>query len=312
MIIQTGMRTDIPAFYAEWFRNRLAAGFVCVRNPFNPRSVARYDLSPNAVDLIGFCTKNPAPMLPHLPLLKPYGQHWFVTITGYGKEIEPNVPAKTIVLRDFQRLSEAVGPNAVAWRYDPIFLSPRYTTEFHFETFEKFAAALAGYTRDVVISFIDLYQKVKRNFPEAREVDPLQRLAIGKELIRIAAVYGMTVRPCGEGDELAAFGADCGGCMTAATYECVLGKRLNIPKSDRKRIRAECACLLGNDIGAYDSCAHFCRYCYANARIEAVKANRKLHDPNSPLLIGHIQPDDRVYQAKQTKWAGAQLDFGLF
>lgn len=312
MIIQTGMRTDIPAFYSDWFRNRLTAGFVCVRNPFNPQSVARYDLSPDVVDLIGFCTKNPGPMLAHMNLLKPYGQHWFVTITGYGKEVEPHVPEKALVLRDFRRLSEIVGSNSIAWRYDPIFLSPRYPLEFHLETFAKFASELAGYTRDVVISFIDLYQKVKRNFPEVREVGPVERLTLGKELIRIAKAHEMTVRPCGEGDELAAFGADCGGCMTVATYERALGKKLTVPKSAQKSVRAECACQLSNDIGAYDSCAHFCRYCYANANIESVRANRANHDPESPLLIGHIQPDDRVYQAKQTKWTEVQLDFGLF
>ena len=81
MIINTGMRTDIPAFYSDWFVNRLKAGFVLVRNPYNPRSVTRYRLSPDVVDLIGFCTKNPAPMLSHMDLLRPYGQYWFVTIT---------------------------------------------------------------------------------------------------------------------------------------------------------------------------------------------------------------------------------------
>ena len=81
MIINTGQRTDIPAFYAEWFANRLKAGFVCVRNPFNPNQVSRYRLDPSIVDVIGFCTKNPAPMFPHMDLLRDYGQYWFVSIT---------------------------------------------------------------------------------------------------------------------------------------------------------------------------------------------------------------------------------------
>ena len=96
MIINTGMRTDIPAFYTDWFVNRLKAGFVLVRSPYNPRSVTRYRLSPDVVDLIGFCTKNPAPMLPYMDMLHPYGQYWFVTITPYGREIEPCVPQKII------------------------------------------------------------------------------------------------------------------------------------------------------------------------------------------------------------------------
>ena len=100
MIIQTGMRTDIPAFYAEWFCNRLRAGSVCVRNPYHFQQVSRYRLSPEVVDLIGFCTKNPAPMLSHMDLLKPYGMYWFVTIPHYGKEIETGVPPKEQVLAE--------------------------------------------------------------------------------------------------------------------------------------------------------------------------------------------------------------------
>ena len=117
MIINTGMRTDIPAFYSDWFVNRLKAGFVLVRNPYNPRSVTRYRLAPDVVDLIGFCTKNPAPMLPYMDLLKPYGQYWFVTITPYGKEIEPRVPDKRNVLESFRRLSDIVGVDSIGWRY---------------------------------------------------------------------------------------------------------------------------------------------------------------------------------------------------
>ena len=98
MIIQTEMRTDIPAFYSEWLINRMKEGYVLVRNPYNQSQVTKYRLSPDFVDLIAFCTKNPAPMLEYMDELKPYGQYWFVTITPYGKEIEPNVPDKEKVL----------------------------------------------------------------------------------------------------------------------------------------------------------------------------------------------------------------------
>lgn len=113
MIINTGMRTDIPAFYADWFAGRLKAGFVLVRNPYNPHSITRYRLTPDVVDLIGFCTKNPTPMLPHMDLLRPFGQYWFVTITPYGKEIEPHVPGKLQVLDSFKRLSDIVSVDSV-------------------------------------------------------------------------------------------------------------------------------------------------------------------------------------------------------
>lgn len=309
MIINTGQRTDIPAFYADWFVNRLKAGFVLVRNPYNPRSVTRYRLSPEVVDLIGFCTKNPAPMLPHLDLLRPYGQYWYVTITPYGKEIEPGVPDKREVLDSFRRLSDAVGADRVGWRYDPVFISGEYPAERHIRAFEYMARTLSGYTRTAVISFVDLYEKTKRNFPEVRTVTAEQRLLLGKAFAEIAGQYGMTVRPCGEGDELARFGADCSGCMTVAMYEQALGRRLKVPKT--APARKECACYLGGDIGAYNTCGHLCRYCYANYDTATVRKNLAAHDPESPLLIGHLEPGDQVHEAKQESWIDPQITMEL-
>ncbi|MGX8687309.1 MAG: DUF1848 domain-containing protein, partial [bacterium] len=214
MIINTGQRTDIPAFYADWLARRLKEGFVCVRNPFDPRQVSRYRLDPSVVDVIGFCTKNPAPMFSHMDLLVPYGQYWYVTITPYGRDIEPNVPDKHRVLEDFRKLSGTLGIHSVGWRYDPILLNERYTKEYHLKAFRRMAETLEGYTETVVISFIDLYGKVLRNFPEAREVKKEDRLELGRKMIEIASAHGMTLKPCAEGDELAPWGADCGGCMT--------------------------------------------------------------------------------------------------
>lgn len=305
MIINTGMRTDIPAFYSDWFVNRLKAGFVLVRNPYNPRSVTRYRLSPDVVDLIGFCTKNPAPMLRHMDLLRPYGQYWFVTITPYGKDIELCVPDKRGVLESFRRLSDTVGVDSVGWRYDPIFISEEYPVERHIKAFEYMAKELSGYTCTAVISFIDLYEKTKRNFPEAKQVTLEQRLLLGKTFTEIGKQYGMTIRPCGEGNELVPFGADCSGCMTIATYEQALHQRLKVPKN--APARKECACYLGGDIGTYNTCGHMCRYCYANYDAETVRKNMAKHDPESPLLIGHLQPEDQVHEARQESWIDPQI-----
>ena len=305
MILNTGQRTDIPAFYAEWFANRLREGFVCVRNPYNPNQVSRYRLDPSVVDVIGFCTKNPAPMFPYMDLLKPYGQYWFVTITPYGRKIEPNVPDKHRLLEDFRKLSELVGVNAVGWRYDPIFLTERYSEAYHLRAFSQIAAALEGATKTVVISFIDLYPKVRRNFPQVRPVSQEERLRLGRALIEIAARHGMTVKPCAEGDELAPYGADCSGCMQIRDYEAAIGKRLNAPK--QKGARAACACYLSCDIGAYNTCRHLCRYCYANAEPEKVLAACRLHDPASPFLIGGFQPNDRIHDVPQRSWIDQQL-----
>lgn len=304
MIINTGQRTDIPAFYAEWFANRIKEGFVCVRNPYNPRQVSKYRLNPSVVDVIGFCTKNPGPMFPYMELLKDYGQYWFVTLTPYGRDIEPAVPDKHRLIEDFKTLSRIVGTDSIGWRYDPIFLSEKYTTEYHLHAFRQIAEALSGFTKTVVISFIDLYPKVKKNFPEAREVDKADRLFIGKEIIKTASEYGMIVKPCAEGDELAAYGADCSGCMMISDYEKAIGKKLLAPK--KKGARAECACYLSCDIGAYNTCMHLCRYCYANAEPAKVMAQNSMHDPASPFLIGNYMDGDVIHEVPQKSWVDPQ------
>ena len=311
MIIHTGMRTDIPAFYSEWFLNRLKAGYVLVRNPYNPNQVTRYRLSPDVVDLIAFCTKNPAPMLPHMDALKPYGQYWFVTITPYGTDIEPHVPCKENMMEDFQKLSELVGVDSIGWRYDPIFLDEKHSVAWHISEFETMARTRAGYTKTCVISFIDLYKKVERNFPEARTVSQKDRLAIGKELIQIAGQYGMTVKPCAEGSELAAYGADCSGCMTVETFETALHASLDVPKKNQNVKNRQCGCMLTADIGAYDTCGHLCRYCYANSNAALVRENRRKHDPNSPFLIGNAMPGDVIHEAEQRSWIDRQMKLDL-
>ena len=193
MIISTGMRTDIPAFYSEWFVNRIKEGYVLVRNPYRREWVTRYELTPEVVDAIAFCTKNPAPMMKYMDILKPFGQYWFVTITPYGREIEPNVPDKKKVMEDFITLSKTLGINCVGWRYDPIFITDKYSIDKHISEFESMAKTLSGYTKVCVISFIDLYEKVKRNFPEARTVKPNERIEIGKAFAEIGKKYGITI-----------------------------------------------------------------------------------------------------------------------
>ena len=300
MIIQTGQRTDIPAFYSQWLLNRLKEGFVMVRNPFYPSSVSRYELTPKTVDLITFCTKNPIPVLKNAELVKElsaYNQWWYVTLTPYGKEIEPNVPEKAAVADAIIELAFRLGAEKVGWRYDPIFISEKYSVPYHLKAFENIARRISGATKTAVISFIDLYPKVRRNFPEAREVTQLERLTLGKAFTEIASKYGMTLRPCAEGTELAQFGADCSGCQTVSVLENAIGKKLKIPK--KNLARKDCACFLNGDIGAYNSCAHLCRYCYANADPNLVLENMKAHNPASPLLIGELNSEDKIFNTPQ-------------
>jgi len=309
MILHTGLRTDIPAFYSEWFVNRLKEGFVMVRNPYNPAQITKYRISPDVVDVISFCTKNPAPFLPHMDLLKEYGQYWYVTMTPYGREIEPKVPDKEAVMDSFKKLSEKVGVNAIGWRYDPIFISEKYTVQRHIEDFERMACNLSGYTNTCVISFIDLYQKVLRNFPEVREVKREERFALAKEFVRIGKKYDIHIKSCAEGNELADLGVDCGGCMTVDVYEKAIDCSLKVPK--QKGARSECGCLLGCDIGAYNTCGHLCRYCYANYDAKTVLENMQKHNPKSPLLLGDLTKEDEVHEAKQESWKDMQMRLWL-
>lgn len=305
MIISTGMRTDIPAFYAQWLLNRVLEGYVYVRNPYSEHQVTRYSLDPKVVDCICFCTKNPAPLLPNLVELDKFRQFWFVTITPYDKTIEPNVPDKGKVIEAFRELSRKIGVNAVNWRYDPVFFGAGYDLDRHIAEFEKIARALKGYTTSCVLSFLDMYDKVLRNAPGIRPPTIGEQKELAKRLSAIAQENGITIRACCEGTHLGEFGIDTSGCQTREIIERAIGQKLNVPKE--KNARPKCDCLLGHDIGAYNTCGHLCKYCYANADKQAVLDNIKKHDPTSPFLIGNIEEGDRITDAKQQSYIDRQL-----
>lgn len=134
-----------------------------VRNPYYPEQVTRYVLDPSVVDALVFCTKNPQPMLGRLEHLSAYDMFWFVTITPYDREIEPFVPPKEDVIRSFIELSDMVGKERMSWRYDPVFITEKYSVEYHIACFAEMAEKLRGYTGQCVVSFLDLYEKTKRN-----------------------------------------------------------------------------------------------------------------------------------------------------
>ena len=297
MILNTGLRTDIPGFFSEWFYNRIEDGFVYVRNPYAKNQIYSYRLDPELIDCIIFCTKNPKPMFENLEKIDKFNQYWHITITPYEKEIEPNVPPINDVLESFKYLSKKLGKENVTLRYDPIFINEKYTLEKHIESFEYIINSLSGYTTEAIISFIDLYEKTKRNFPKAREVTKDERLKLGKEFAQIGKKNNITIKTCVEGSELDKFGIDSSGCMTKEVIERAINKNLNIPK--QKARNGECYCLLNNDIGEYNTCDHGCLYCYANSNKRLVKRNLKLHDPKSPILIGEIKEDDIIKEMNQ-------------
>ena len=297
MILNTGLRTDIPGFFSEWFYNRIDDGFIYVRNPYAKNQIYSYRLDPELIDCIIFCTKNPKPMLENLEKIDKFNQYWHITITPYEKEIEPNVPSVDDVLESFKYLSKKLGKENVTLRYDPIFINEKYTLKKHIESFEYIINSLSGYTTEAIISFIDLYEKTKRNFPKAKEVTKDERLKIGKEFAQIGKKNNINIKTCVEGTELNKFGIDSSGCMTKEVIERAINKNLNIPK--QKTRNGECYCLLNNDIGEYNTCPHGCLYCYANSNKKLVNRNLKLHNPKSPILIGGINEEDIIIERKQ-------------
>ncbi len=301
MIINTGQRTDIPAFFSKWFINRLKDGYVMVRNPYYPKLVTKFNLNPQVVDVIGFCTKNPRPMFQYLDELKDYGQFWYITITGFGKDLEPNVPPIEEVVKDFQYLSQRIGANAINLRYTPIIVNEKYTVDYHIKTFKWLLENLDGYTNLVTFGFIDLYDKIKKNHPELKDCSDNDKILIAKEFQKIALDHHMSLRLCSKEKWLKDYGIDVEGCMRIEDYEKAIGKKLDIKQKMQAR-KGYCACYLSNDIGSYNSCLHLCRYCYANSNKNMVMQNVKRHNDNSPFLIGGNQQGDIVKEAKQESY----------
>ncbi len=299
MFINVGGRTDITHYYSEWLLNRLRAGYVLTRNPLFPRNISRYRLDPALVDCILFCTKNPAPIMDKLEEIRARGFNMFfyVTITGYGKDIEPRAPGFREAIRAFQELSTAVGKNSVCWRYDPVFVTPRYTVAHHLRCFEEMAGALAPFTGFCVFSFVEIYKKLRTTFPELRAVTPEEKHLLLQGLGGIAARHGLRLQTCGDGRDYTAFGIRASGCMTVPIMEKALGRPLKALKP--KPTREGCGCIPSNDIGAYDACPTGCRYCYATKHPRLALANCKNHDPGSPLLIGGLREGDIITEARQ-------------
>lgn len=307
MILNTGSRTDIPAFYSDWFYNRIREGYVLSRNPFYPRQITKYLLNPDVIDVMVFCTKNPSPMLDRLSLLSAFHMFWFVTITPYGREIEPSVPEKELVIRCFQTLSDRVGKGNISWRYDPVFITDQYSADYHIDRFGRMAKALSGYTGQCVVSFIDLYEKTRRNFPGIRSVTGKEQQLLTEAFSETAKENGLQIHLCCENASLVRENVDADGCLSKAVLEKSLGCKLNVPK--KKAAREECSCLLGADIGAYNTCGHGCLYCYANYDRETVIKNMKSHHASSPLLVGEVTENDVIRLAEQKSWKDGQLDF---
>ena len=290
MILNVSGRTDIVAFYTPWFMNRYKEGYLDVRNPFNSKLVSRINFS--NVDLILFCTKNPLSIIDRIKEIdKPIIFH--VTLTPYKKDIEPYVIDKRLVIEGIKRLSGILGSDNVVVRYDPIFLSDSYTLMYHIRAFDKMCKLLKGYVKKVVVSFLDDYKNVRYNMRYLRlraftEEDYKQ---IGLNFSRSALENGMSVQTCFEERNLVNYGFTRGECLSLSLAEKITGKK---PKKWKARGKKGCNCAEMVDVGVYNTCKHFCKYCYANYDEKMVNDNTLRHDVNSSLLIGRIDIDDVI------------------
>ena len=289
MILSVSRRTDIPNYYSDWFINRIREGFLYVRNPMNAHQISRIDLSPELIDCIVFWTKNPVNMMDKLGELKDYQYYFQVTLSGYGKDVEPGLPDKNeVLIPAFKELSKKIGKNKVIWRYDPILINSKYTKEYHYRAFRKIADELQNYTERVVISFVDLYVKTQRNTETLgiKNISEDEMREIAAELAIIAKDHGLKIESCAEAIDLEGVGITHGHCIDKELIENVIGCKLKGGKD--KNQRPECGCFESIEVGTYNTCRNGCRYCYANYNNTMVKAQSDQYDPDSPILCGRV------------------------
>lgn len=295
MILSVSRRTDIPSYYSEWFFNRLKEGDVCVRNPMNIHRVNRIELNKDVIDGIVFWTKNPKPMMKHLDKLNGIPFYFQFSLNPYSTDIETNIPSKNdSIIPTFIELSNSIGKEKVVWRYDPILINQKYSLEYHTKYFTLLCEKLSPYTEKCTISFIDLYRNIAKNLMQSgiTSIPNEVQEEIALTFSKIAKDYGLIIDTCCEGIDLSKYGIGHAACIDVKRLEKIGGYKLNLSKD--KNQREECGCFESIDIGAYNTCKNGCKYCYANFSNKLVERNFSVHNPNSPLLYGNLEPDDVV------------------
>jgi DNA repair photolyase len=303
LIISASRRTDIPAFFGEWFINRIKEGFIYTINPFNSKSVRAFSLLPEDVDAFVFWSKNPKPFLGHLDYLnsKDYNYYFQFTLNDYPLLFEPNIPPVEKRIETFKKLSEKIGYKRVIWRYDPIILSTITPVEYHLEKVSYIAEKLEGFTNRIIISFLDFYGKVKNRFNKILSKDGVEvsdlldesrksiMIYLSNQLKKLSAKHSMDIFTCSEYIELKELGIDHGSCIDGN----LIKELFNINKiySKDKRQRRECLCAESVDIGVYNTCKFQCSYCYANVSEKAIANNLQKHRLDSASLINYYKND---------------------
>jgi hypothetical protein len=306
-IISVSRRTDIPAFYGDWFMGRLAEGFVGVVHPFGGQKYI-VSLKPEDVVCFVFWSKNFSPFLENLRNMETmdYNFYFNYTITALQTVFESNVE-KQAAIESLKQLSKTYSPKHINWRFDPIVISSISDRDFYFSAFEELASELAGYVDRCYFSFVARYGKVIRNFAEFEKAHGLEifdcsgdfKIEMANELAAIAACHGIRMFSCC-GDYLVSNKINKAHCINGWIIE-----DLFFPEGfsyKTKPTRDECGCTESTDIGTYDTCPHGCVYCYANTnKGRACKAFRN-HDKTSAFL-GYTK-------AQSDKWLAEIKTFG--
>ena len=278
-ILSASRRTDIPTYYGEWLMNRLREGFFMTRNPYNQK-VSKICFEKQDIDCIVLWTKNPASLINRLPELREYPHYFQFTLTGYGKDMEANIPDKTKVIESFKTLSR-LGSHVI-WRYDPIAFTKVYTPEWHLRTFRRLAESLYGFTDRCVISFVDLYAHIGGGMQTPLMSSGFDINRFCKALADIAGENGMTVYTCAEKIDLGYCGIKRGKCIDPDYIFKATGKVIELGKD--KGQRKECGCVESVEMGAYNTCLNGCKYCYACTDKALTASCMHRYDPASPLL----------------------------
>ena len=306
-IISVSRRTDIPAFYSEWFLNRIRDGYVRWVNPFS-RIVHRISLRPEDVMAFVLWSKNYAPLLPHLGKLDAGGYRmlFHFTINGLPKAFEPRVPGTRETLECARTLSDRYGADAVLWRYDPVLVSSITDRQYHLSRFRELCAALEGAVKRCYFSFVVFHNKVQRNASALRretgivlhDLPTPERVEIANALADIASEHRIELLSCC-GDYLLG-----GKIKKAHCTDAELLLRL-YPDKTRRLVEAPtregCGCCECTDIGAYDTCPHGCVYCYANSRLQSALRSYERHDPRSDMLGRSVPVLSRESSAEREK-----------
>jgi hypothetical protein len=314
MIISASRRSDIPAFYGEWFMNRLRAGELLVRNPMQPRQVSRIELSPQKVDAIVFWTKNPAAFLPYLQEIDAMGYPYYFlfTITPYNRVFEPGLPEKKSLIETFRQLSGMIGPERTVWRYDPVILTPELTPEWHTKAFARLSEELAGYTERCILSFLDEYRKVKARMHHIPYSLPDRAIMSGVagQCFRLADKHGITLFTCSEDIDLSCSGIGHSRCIDSELMERIGGKPLQGVRKDQGQRKA-CGCMESRDIGTYDTCAHGCIYCYAVSNHLNASRSEGDCDSSSPMLCDRVRNNDTITKPRPSSRTAPPLQLSF-